>query len=218
MEKNTSITNRLENLSIEDLQKIKLKEEIRALKKPIWKQVQFVSIVVTLIIAFVGTSITIWQKQGEKIEFAEREKKKYQDMMKDLLADKANLKEKTEEANVRLLEALSEKATAVSEKSEIKNNLNSIQEIQLINREKDLSDRIFRLQNIGKELEKISKGYKEGFIESYVSNQTVQNDIHRFAKEGQKLEMENWLKKQFLFTALNRYQNYMVEKTNTSIP
>lgn len=211
--------NQLDNLSIEDLQKLKLKEEILALKKPVWRQTQFISIVVTLIIAFAGTSITIWQKQAEKVEYAEAEKRKYKTMTEELLTEKNNLKVKTEEANVRFQEALAEKITAVSEKSEIKNQINSLQEIQLIKREKSLSNRILQLQNIGKELEKRNKGFKEGFIETYVSeNETVQNDISRFAKEGMKLEMEEWLKKQFLFTALNRYQNYIVENTNAYIP
>ncbi|MEA5139952.1 hypothetical protein [Arcicella rigui] len=206
----------LDILSVEELQKLKLKEEILILKKPIWKQTQFISIVVTLIIAFIGTSITIWQKQEEKIEYAEAERKKYQLLTEELLSEKNNLKEKSEEAKVRLLEALSEKTIAVSEKSEIKNQINSLQEMQLMQREKSLSERVIKLQNLGKELEKRNKGFKEGFIEAYVSNNvTVQRDIDRFAKEGMKLEMEDWLKKQFLFTALNRYQNYIVENTNT---
>ncbi len=206
----------LDILSVEELQKLKLKEEILILKKPIWKQTQFISIVVTLIIAFIGTSITIWQKQEEKIEYAEAERKKYQLLTEELLSEKNNLKEKSEEAKVRLLEALSEKTIAVSEKSEIKNQINSLQEMQLMQREKSLSERVIKLQNLGKELEKRNKGFKEGFIEAYVSNNVaVQRDIDRFAKEGMKLEMEDWLKKQFLFTALNRYQNYIVENTNT---
>lgn len=206
----------LDILSVEELQKLKLKEEILILKKPIWKQTQFISIVVTLIIAFIGTSITIWQKQEEKIEYAEAERKKYQLLTEELLSEKNNLKEKSEEAKVRLLEALSEKTIAVSEKSEIKNQINSLQEMQLMQREKSLSERVIKLQNLSKELEKRNKGFKEGFIEAYVSNNvTVQRDIDRFAKEGMKLEMEDWLKKQFLFTALNRYQNYIVENTNT---
>ncbi len=137
-------------------------------------------------------------------------------MTEELLSEKNNLKEKSEEAKVRLLEALSEKTIAVSEKSEIKNQINSLQEMQLMQREKSLSERVSKLQNLGNELEKRNKGFKEGFIEAYVSNNvTVQRDIDRFAKEGMKLEMEDWLKKQFLFTALNRYQNYIVENTKT---
>jgi hypothetical protein len=211
--------NQLDNLSIEELQKVKLKEEILALTRPVWRQTQFISIVVTLIIAFIGTSITIWQKQAEKVEYAEAEKSKYKSMTEELLTEKHNLKLKTEEANLRLLEALSEKTTAVSEKSEIKNQINSLQEIQLIKRERSLSGRISRLQNIEKELAKRNNGYKRGFIEAFVSkNQTVQNDIYKYTKEGMKLETENWLKKQILYTALNQYENYIVENTNNYFP
>lgn len=209
----------LNNLSIEELQKIKLKEEILSLKRPVWKQTQFISIVVTLIIAFTGTSITIWQKQAEKVEYAETERKKYQAMTEELLAEKNNLREKTDEANVKLLQALAEKTTAVSEKSEIKNQINSLQEIHLIRREESLKDRVSKLENVSKILESRNNGYKKGFIESYVSkNETVQKDINKFSKEGMELEMENWLKKQFLFTALNRYQDFMIENSNTFIP
>lgn len=208
----------LDTLSIEELQKLKLREEIMALKKPFWKQLQFISIVATMVIAFTGTSITIWQIQGNRVERAQAEQKKYQDMTKALLAEKDILNEKTTEANIRLREALSEKAAVVSEKTEIKNQVNTLQEMQLRQREKDLSERIARLRNINAELERVSKNYKEAFIETFVSkNATVQGDIERFAKEGMKPQMEIWLKQQFLFTALNRYQKFLVERTNTSL-
>ncbi|MDB5119898.1 MAG: hypothetical protein JWN56_1116 [Sphingobacteriales bacterium] len=219
MANRTAIINNMENLSIEELQKIKIKEEIMSLKKPFWRQIQFLSIVVTMLIAFTGTSITLWQIQADKIEYAETEKSKYQAMMKELLSEKNFLKEKTAEANIKMLEALSEKTTAVSEKSDIKNQINSLKEIQLGNREKYLNANIQRLEKINSEYESRNKGYKEGFIESFVSkNETVQKDIYRFAKEGTKSEMEVWLKKQFLFTALNRYEKYLSENTKTFIP
>lgn len=219
MTNKTALTNKMENLSIEELQKIKIREEILSLKKPFWRQIQFISIVVTMLIAFTGTCITIWQIQREKIEYAQAEKAKYQTMMEELLAEKNYLKEKMEEANIRMTEALSEKTSAVSEKSEIKNQINSLKEIQLVNREKYLNDNIQRLERINIEYEGRNRGYKEGFIESFVSkNQTVQNDINQFAKEGMKSEMEIWLKRQFLFTALNRYEKYLSENTKTFIP
>lgn len=139
--------------------------------------------------------------------------------MTELLSEKNHLKEKTAEANVRMSEALSEKTIAVSEKSDIKNQINSLKETQLINREKYLNDNIQRLEKINIEYKNRNDGYKQGFIESFVSkNDSVQNDINRFAKDGMKLEMEVWLKKKFLFTALNKYEKYLFANSNTFIP
>lgn len=206
-----NFTESLANYSIEELQKLKLKEEILALKKPFWKQIQFISIVTTLVIAFTGTSITIWQIQNSKIQHAEAERRKYELMMNEL-------KEKSDEANTRYLEAVSEKTAAMSEKTEIKNQINSFQELQLLRREQEIEARNQRLRNMGRELEKKQTNYKKQFIETFVSkNPTVQEDITRFVNDGMKSEMEIWLKEKFLFTALNRYQEFILRETNTSL-
>lgn len=206
-------TDHLKDLTLEELQKLKLKEEIRSLKRPVWKQTQFISIVVTLIVAFTGTSITIWQSQKSKIDAAESERKRYEDMTKELEAEKNVLKERTAEANLRYYTAESQMGEVVAQKTEVSNKINSLQEINLIQRENDLKKEIAKLQHVSKELQIESNGSISGFVKSYViDNPTVQRDINRFSREGMKQETEDWLIKQFLFTAIRRYHKYMNDR------
>ena len=64
----------IRDFSKDELEKLKLREEIRKLKNPLWKEISFISIIATLIIAFASASISIWRLKSNKISELELQK------------------------------------------------------------------------------------------------------------------------------------------------
>ncbi len=203
----------MDDLSKEQLEKLKLIEEIKQIKAPVWKKTSFISVVGTLTFAFLTIVISVWQIKNNKIA--------------ELEIAKELLKQKTEEVELKERNSLtlyneaiaekaiiqSEKATAISARNEAEQ---SFKNWKLSRREADLNASIQKLRVINTELKKRSQGYKRGFIESFVeNNNAVRTDIERFSTPENRAEFEDWLKSQLLWTALSRYENYILDQQET---
>jgi hypothetical protein len=204
-------TDTLEDLTIEQLQKLKLQEEIRNLQKPIWAQIPFISIITTLVIAFTGTTITIWQIQDKADNKLAEERRLFADDKKKLEEEKIDAQRQMTEAKAQYQEARTEKAAVLSEKTEIVTKANEMRELRLHDREEDLKRRIASLEKFYDNMLKSTDAYISRFSDGYVKTPTMQADIARFAKEGEKELLENWIKTKVFFTGIRRFREHVRE-------
>ncbi|MFD3000399.1 hypothetical protein ACFS7Z_08520 [Pontibacter toksunensis] len=111
--------------------------------------------------------------------------------------------------------AQSEKAQAVSERTTA---VQELKNFELLKREEGLKANIKIFNTTNEELKMQSRAYKKGFVDSYVNNnKSVRIDFERFSTEGNEDELEKRLKEQFLWTALTRYEEYILtQKINTN--
>ncbi|MBT1690759.1 hypothetical protein [Dawidia soli] len=208
----TQETDTLDALTIEQLQKLKLQEEIRNLRKPLWAQIPFISVITTLVIAFTGTTITIWQIKSKTEAVLAEQRQHFADEVEKLEEDKNQAQRLMDEALAKYQEARTEKAAVLSEKTEIANKANEMRELRLRDKEEDLRTRVTNLEKFYEDLRNRDNAYISGFTRGFVmKNPTVQADIARFAKDGEKELMEEWLKSQVLFTGIKRFQEYVRE-------
>lgn len=143
----------LDKLSKEELETLKLREELQYLRKPLWKKPTYISMFIAFLIGVGGMYLTIWQT-GIQVDI-----------------------------------------------------------IQLEKREKDLAKSVATNTNVLRGLSEKSKYYKVGFIKGFMSeNDSVQRDISRYIRDDRRPEAEQWLKEKFLWTALTRYEKYIIEQ------
>jgi hypothetical protein len=84
-------------------------------------------------------------------------------------------------------------------------------------RESELKSKIKKFGIINEELKKKSAGYKRGFIESYVQNNSaVRVDIEKYSTPQNRVEFEQWMKEQLLWTALSKYESYIFSQTTNA--
>jgi hypothetical protein len=204
----------LESLNKDELEKRKLIQEIKQIQEPIWRKASFISVVGTLTLTFVAIIVSIWQIKNNKIS--------------ELETAKENLRQKTEEVETRenytrtlYNEAIAEKAIVQSEKANaISERTEAVQQFknwELSRRELELKSNIKKFGIINEELKKKSAGYKRGFIESYVQkNSAVRADIEKFSTPQNHVEFEKWMKEQLLWTALSKYESYIFSQTTNA--
>jgi hypothetical protein len=205
---------KLESLNKEELEKRKLIQEIKQIQKPIWRNTSFISVIGSLTLTFIAIVISIWQIKNNKIS--------------ELESAKENLRQKTEEVNTRenltrtqYIKAIAEKAIVQSEKANaISERTQAVQQFknwQLSMRESELKSKIKKFGIINEELKKKSAGYKRGFIESYVQNNSaVRVDIEKYSTPQNRVEFEQWMKEQLLWTALSKYESYIFSQTTNA--
>lgn len=212
----------MQSMTVDELEKQKLIEEIKEIQRPAWKKLSTISVVSSLLFTAVATAIAVWEVQETKIDELKRQQSEIAKQQKDI-------EKKEQTTAVQYNEAVAEKASALSEKAEaISERTISEQKIQnweLLKREEELTKSINKLEeqyeeklkkalaDMASEMEKKSKDYKIGFITAFVdSNQTVRADIERFSNEANREKFETWLKRDLLFTALTRYQGYILKE------
>ena len=140
------------------------------------------------------------------------------------LKKKKQVQLESENTNKLYNEALAEKSNVLSQKSQIQNQINELNKINLIEKENNLKKDIkkleierIRMEAINIELKQKIDGYKKGFIESFMQNDFVQNDIDKFITQEQKTEGVLWLKSKLIWTALVNYENYIFEQSQNLI-
>jgi hypothetical protein len=191
------MSKKLDNLTKEELEVLKLKYDVNKSKIPFWKNLSFISIIVTLLVAFAGTSVTIWRIKSDRIVVLEQEKEKLS-------------------AAKKKIEKLYSDAIHLSQKTEIKSGINTLNETQLELRERQLKKDIEsletekeRIESINIELRKQSKAYKRDFVNSYMKNDFVQKDLDVYLDKVKRKDAEYWIKSKLLWTALVNYENHL---------
>jgi len=204
----------LRKLELEQLEKIRLITEILEKKQPIWKKTSFIGVVGSLLLTFLATIVSIWQIQSSRIETLKKEKE-------ELQSKTEQIQKREDEAHIRYNEAIAEKAIVQSEKAEAISEKNvteqKISNWELSKREEDLKASVRRLKKLNNELARKSKKYKYDFIEAYIEkNNTVRADIIKYSSEQNRQEFQTWLKERFLWTALTRYEQYILEEVENA--
>lgn len=203
----------LEKLSNEQLEKLKLIEEIRQITTPIWKKTTFISVIGTLTFTFLTIVISVWQIKNNKISELENAREELNRKAKEIELKERNNLILYNEAIAEKAIIQSEKASAISAQNEAEQTFNNW---KLSRREAELNASIKKLAVINAELKKKSQGYKRGFITSFIDNNpAVRIDIERFSTPETRSEFENWLKSQLLWTALTRYEEYILSHQET---
>ena len=200
----------MNDLSKEELEKLKLIEEIKQITTPTWKKTSFISVVGTLTFTFLTIVISVWQVKESKITELEKAKEALKIMSEEVAIKEQNNLTLYNEAIAEKAIIQSEKASAISARSEAEQTFTNW---KLSRREADLNSSIEKLRIVNGELKKRADGYKRGFIDSFVeNNSSVRADIERFSTTENRAEFERWLKSQLLWTALSRYEKYIYDQ------